>query len=149
MGVTRNCEITDLAVLKYVTFDGHMCYNNMILRYFEMDIPEELWLNLNSSGMFQPDTIIIHWSNMLLIHIHDFLMMLYTENRDLDDVCLNVKLKDFLGERECVCFVRLRDHVHDEDGEMAGLVCNEFLDNLFPDQMLDAVNARNARIASE
>lgn len=70
---------------------------------------------------------------MLFVYIYDFLMMLYIENRDLDDVCLNVKMKDFFGERECVCFVRLRDYVYDEDGEMVGFVCNEFLDNLFFD----------------
>lgn len=144
MGVTRVCELTDLSSLKFVTHDGFMQYNNCILRYFELDFPKELFQNLNSSGLFEPDTIILHWSNMLLVHIHDFLMMLYTENNDLDDVCLNVKLDDFLGERECVCFVRLRDHVHDDDGFDGGLVCNEFLDNLFPDQMLEAVNARNA-----
>lgn len=131
MGVSRNMEVLDLAVLKYVNYDGFMRYNNCVLRYFEMDFPREMFDSLNS--LFSADTVIFHWCNILNVNIHDFLLMLYTENADLHDVCLNVKLNDFLGERECIWFVKLRDHVHDEDD----FGCSDLLDSLFPDQMLN------------
>lgn len=135
MGVSRNCEVLDLAVLKFVGYEGFMSYNNLLVKYVEMDFPREMFENLNT--MFEPDRVIIHWCNMLCVNIHDFLMMLYTENDDLNDVCLNIKLDDFLGVRECVWFVKLRDHVHDDDEEIG---CNEMLDCLFPDQMLAVFN---------
>lgn len=145
MGCTRHIEALDLAVLKFVSYEGYMKYNNMVFKYFELDFPEDMFTNLSGNRAFQADTIILHWCNILQVNIHDFLMLLYTENRDLHEVCLNVKLSDFLGARECVWFVKLRDHVHDED-EMG---CTELLNCLFPDQMLEIVNARNARLLAE
>lgn len=129
MGSNRNLSTLNLHVLQYVGFDGYMTYNGKLVRYFELDIPDHVFSDLTQ--MFPPDEIIIHWSEMLQISIHDFLLMLcvdHSEDEEFDDVCLNIRLTDFLGARECILFKKLSEHIHDD--------CEELLDDLFPDQML-------------